>query len=79
MLVWYEKLKTVCIINHFENVYKLTEKIGQGAFAYVYKAIRNADQEVFAIKMFEKNLILKNKNPKLHMVIIYIRNLLLKK
>jgi|LakMenEpi03Aug12_release.lakeMendotaPanAssembly.Ray.scaffolds.fasta_scaffold6417113_1 hypothetical protein len=43
MLVWYEKLKTVCIINHFENVYKLTEKIGQGAFAYVYKAIRNAD------------------------------------
>jgi len=42
-LIWYEKLKAICVINHFENVFLLNEKIGQGAFARVFKTTRNAD------------------------------------
>ena len=33
-----------------ENTYKLTEVIGQGGFGTVYKAIRESDSKLFAIK-----------------------------
>lgn len=54
MLLWFEKLKQCCIVTHFQNVYKIQEKIGQGAFAQVYRAIRSADGQQFAVKIFDK-------------------------
>lgn len=67
MLLWFEKLKQCCIVTHFQNVYKIQEKIGQGAFAQVYRAIRSADGQQFAVKIFDKQKVLKNKNHELHM------------
>ena len=69
MLFWYEKLRVACVINHFDNIYQLQEKIGQGAFARVFKASRQFDQQIFAVKVFDKQLVMKNKNAHLHMVI----------
>lgn len=33
-----------------DNIYKLTEIIGQGGFSTVYKAIRESDSKLFAVK-----------------------------
>ena len=72
-MIWYEKIKTCCVQNYFENHYKVTDKIGKGAFAQVYKAVRNADMKTFAVKVFDSKVIHKNKNWEKHIVInLYI-------
>lgn len=67
MLLWFEKLKNACVINHFDNIYQLKDRVGQGAFAQVFTARRHFDEEVFAVKVFDKKLVMNHKNNKLHM------------
>ncbi|KAI9340896.1 kinase-like domain-containing protein [Obelidium mucronatum] len=39
---------------HFEDVYELKKKLGQGSFAIVYEAQRKSDNEMFACKIIDK-------------------------
>lgn len=54
VLYWFDKLKRYCIRQDFDQNYRLTEMIGQGSFAKVYKAERNSDKRLFAAKVFDK-------------------------
>lgn len=60
---WLEELKKCCIITNFNKYYKNIRFIGKGTFAKVMHSIRNLDNKDFAIKTFEKEVMLKSPTP----------------
>ena len=69
MLFWYEKLKQVCVQHHFNENYIKKQQLGEGAFAQVIKCERIADQEIYAVKIFDKVKLEKQKNQDLYRVL----------
>ena len=51
---WIVKLQKASHIIPFETIYILGEKIGDGAFSYVYKCERIVDKKIFAVKIISK-------------------------
>lgn len=52
---WTTKLQKASHIIPFESVYKLCEKIGDGATSSVFKCSRIIDEKVFAVKIISKS------------------------
>lgn len=58
---WFQMLKRFCILSKFRESYNIKEVIGKGNFAKVYVCTRIADGKNFAVKIFDKKLILQDK------------------
>ncbi|KAM3131397.1 hypothetical protein pb186bvf_016469 [Paramecium bursaria] len=52
--LWYEYLKQYCVQRGFKQLYTVNKLIGKGNFAKVYSAQRKSDQQIFAVKAFDK-------------------------
>ena len=63
---------------YFEQSYKLGNILGQGAFAKVYKANRVADNQIVALKVFDKKTIEKNKRVGVYKVYFFIKKAIAK-
>lgn len=55
---WLAELKKCCIITNFNKYYKNVRIIGKGTFAKVMHSIRDLDKKDFAIKTFEKEVMM---------------------
>ena len=58
---WFDSLKRYCILSKFREVYQIKNVIGKGNFAKVYITTRVSDHKDFAVKIFDKKLILQDK------------------
>ena len=58
---WFESLKRYCVLSKFREVYQIKNMIGKGNFAKVYITTRMPGQQEFAVKIFDKKLILQDK------------------
>lgn len=58
---WYSLLKKYCVMSKFRELYKIENMIGKGNFAKVYVTKRMEDQQSFAVKIFDKKLIVQDK------------------
>lgn len=59
--MWFEVLKRYCILYKFRESYEIGKTIGKGNFAKVFACIKIQTNEEFAVKVFDKKLILKDK------------------
>ena len=58
--LWYEHFKDYCILTNFRDHFTSVKVLGKGSFAKVFKVIRNCDQKEFAVKVFNKKLIMED-------------------
>ena len=58
---WFALLKKYCVMSKFRELYKIQNMIGKGNFAKVYIATRIEDHRQFAVKIFDKKLIVQDK------------------
>lgn len=58
---WFSLLKKYCVMSKFRELYKIQNMIGKGNFAKVYVTTRIEDQKQFAVKIFDKKLIVQDK------------------
>lgn len=58
---WFDSLKRYCVLSKFREVYQIKNVIGKGNFAKVYITTRVSDHKDFAVKIFDKKLILQDK------------------
>lgn len=70
---WLSELKKCCIITNFNKIYSNIRIIGKGTFAKVMQSIRVSDQKEFAIKTFEKEVMLKSQTSNRSKVQFYIK------
>ncbi len=59
---WYQKLKRYCILTKFRRFFKSIRVLGEGNFAKVFLVERISDKKRFAVKVFNKRLIMSDKN-----------------
>ena len=57
---WLQELKKCCIITNFNKYYSNIRIIGKGTFAKVMHSIKISDKKDFAIKTFEKEVMLQS-------------------
>ena len=57
---WYNLLKRYCVMSKFREIYLIKNVIGKGNFAKVYITTRAEDSKDFAVKIFDKQLILQD-------------------
>lgn len=55
---WFEHFKEFCILTKFRNYFKSMKVLGKGSFAKVFMVSRLKDQRNFAVKVFNKKLIM---------------------
>lgn len=55
---WYEMLKKYCIMTKFRCYFKTKKVIGKGNFAKVFLVERFSDKKEFAVKVFNKKIIM---------------------
>lgn len=55
---WFEELKSICVLSRFRVYFKSICVLGKGNFAKVFKVSRLSDKKNFAVKVFDKKLIL---------------------
>jgi calcium-dependent protein kinase len=67
---WLQELKKCCIITNFNKYYKNIRIIGKGTFAKVMHSVRETDKKDFAIKTFEKDVMLNSQTSNRSRVII---------
>lgn len=58
---WFEALKKTCILSKFREHYKVGSIIGKGNFAKVIACVSLDTNEEYAVKIFDKKLILQDK------------------
>ena len=58
---WFTSLKAYCILSKFRETYVVGRTIGKGNFAKVLACVKAQTKEEFAVKIFDKKLILKDK------------------
>jgi hypothetical protein len=58
---WFHLLKRYCVLSKFRESYLIKNTIGKGNFAKVYITTRVAENKDFAVKIFDKKLILQDK------------------
>lgn len=58
---WFCLLKKYCVMSKFREMYKIQNMIGKGNFAKVFITTRLEDQKQFAVKIFDKKLIVQDK------------------
>lgn len=61
---WFNLLKKHCILVKFRNYFDDVKVIGNGNFAKVYLVERMNTKRQFAVKVFDKNLFMNDKNEK---------------
>ena len=55
---WFEYLKRFCILTKFRCYFKSKKVIGKGNFAKVFLVERISDSKPFAVKVFNKKVIM---------------------
>lgn len=55
---WFEYLKRFCILTKFRLYFETIKVIGKGNFAKVFLVERKNDQKQYAVKVFQKSLIM---------------------
>merc|ERR1712032_176107 len=58
VMEWFEELKQVCVLSRFRVYFKSETVLGKGNFAKVFRVNRNSDGVKFAVKVFDKKMIL---------------------
>lgn len=58
VMEWFEELKHICVLSRFRTFFKSEVVLGKGNFAKVFRVKRNSDGKKFAVKVFDKQLIL---------------------
>lgn len=58
--IWYEALKSYCVLTKFRNYFESVKVLGQGAFAKVFLVNRISDKKEFAVKVFSKSAIMED-------------------
>lgn len=58
---WFDKLKRHCILSKFREFYKVGSTIGKGNFAKVIACSSVLNNDDYAVKIFDKKLILQDK------------------
>jgi hypothetical protein len=61
VLEWFEILKRFCILSKFRELYVIKSMIGKGNFAKVYVSSHAISNNDYAVKVFDKKLILQDK------------------
>lgn len=61
VLDWYDLLKKYCVLSKFREIYKIQNLIGKGNFAKVYVTKKLESQKDYAVKIFDKKLIVQDK------------------
>lgn len=56
--LWYDHFKEFCVLTKFRLYFKSIKVLGKGSFAKVFKVLRLKDDKKFAVKVFNKNLIM---------------------
>lgn len=57
---WHDALKRHCILTKFKLYYETIRVIGKGNFAKVFLVARKSDKKQFAVKVFDKSVIMAN-------------------
>jgi tRNA A-37 threonylcarbamoyl transferase component Bud32 len=57
---WYQHLKRQCILTKFKCYFESIKVIGKGNFAKVFLVRRIVDKKEFAVKVFNKNVIMQD-------------------
>ena len=57
---WFEYLKRYCILTKFRCYFESKQVIGKGNFAKVFLVERKKDKKEFAVKVFDKETIMKD-------------------
>ena len=57
---WFEIMKRYCVLTNFKLNYETIRVLGKGNFAKVFLVQRKTDKKQFAVKVFDKELILEN-------------------
>eukprot|EP01015_Nassula_variabilis_P025207 TRINITY_DN488_c0_g1_i23.p1 TRINITY_DN488_c0_g1~~TRINITY_DN488_c0_g1_i23.p1 ORF type:complete len:558 (+),score=114.53 TRINITY_DN488_c0_g1_i23:107-1780(+) len=55
---FYGQLRKYCINTDFDNQYEMVSMVGQGSTANVYVAVNKQDQKKYAVKSFNKQIVL---------------------
>lgn len=63
---WFEELKHTCVLSRFRVYFKSEKVLGKGNFAKVFLVSRNSDDKKFAVKVFDKKLILSDDLERVH-------------
>lgn len=58
---WFEALKKTCVLSKFREFYEVGTTIGKGNFAKVIACASLLTNESYAVKIFDKKLILQDK------------------
>lgn len=58
--MWFAILKRQCVLTKFRLYYETIKVIGKGNFAKVFLVERKSDNKQFAVKVFQKNEIMKD-------------------
>ena len=56
--LWYEHFKEYCVLTKFRLYFESVKVLGKGSFAKVFKVSRLKDDKKFAVKVFNKKLIM---------------------
>lgn len=58
VMLWFETLKRYCVLSRFREYFVSLKVLGKGNFAKVFLVERKTDKKQYAVKIFDKNLIL---------------------
>lgn len=57
-MMWFEKLKSCCVLSRFREYFSSIKVLGKGNFAKVFMVEEKQNKKQYAVKIFDKTLIL---------------------
>lgn len=63
--MWFNHFKNYCVLTNFRDHFTQVKVLGKGSFAKVFRVQRNSDGKEFAVKVFNKELIMQDESEKI--------------